>query len=44
VHELAGESSLGVLAEVAVLQEERYLEGRALGEAEGSLALVADDP
>jgi hypothetical protein len=44
VHELAREPTLAVLAEVAVLKQERHLERRSLGELEGSLPVVADDP
>jgi hypothetical protein len=44
VDQLAGEPTLEVLAEVAVLEQERHLEGRPLGEAEIPFLLVADDP
>ena len=42
--QLAGQPSGPVEAEVAVLDEQRHLERRPLGQAEFALALVADDP
>jgi hypothetical protein len=44
VHEVAGEASLVVEVEVSVLNQQRHLEGRAFGQSELPLALVADDP
>ena len=44
VDEPAGQPSLLVEVEVAVLDQQRHLERRPLGQAELALALVADDP
>ena len=42
--QLAGQPPGAVEAEVAVLDQQRHLERRPLGQAEFALALVADDP
>ncbi len=44
MHQLAGEPAVGVLPEVAVLQQQRHLKRRRLGKVELTLALVADEP
>ena len=44
MHELAGEQTVPVLPEVAVLEQQRHLEGRPLGKAQLALAVVANDP
>ncbi len=44
MHQLAGQPPGLIQAEIAVLNEQRHLKRRPLGQAEVALALVADDP